>query len=133
MDRFTTLQLFVRVEDGQPLDSARRGAGGARHRALLPSYAAAAAINSAAVRRVMADYLLPQQEISAVFPSPRLVPAKVSAFSSYLQKHFEGEWWHAPLVDAPLSAHALRISHGAFMAGIAGIATTDVPLNAHDK
>ena len=96
---------------------------------LLPSYAAASAINSAAVRRVMADHLLPQQEISAVFPSPRFVPSKVSAFSSYLQQRFEGEWWQGPLIGVPRTP-ALGNSHDAFMAGIVGIATPDVPLNA---
>jgi len=81
--------------------------------AILPSYVAAAAINSGTVRRLMADQILPQQEINAVFPSPRFVPGKVSAFSSYLQQCFEGEWWENALVSPPVGAPrcAIHLMH----------------------
>jgi DNA-binding transcriptional LysR family regulator len=100
---------------------------------LLPSYAAAAAIKSGTARCVMADHVLPHQEINAVFPSPRFILGKVSAFSLYLQQRFEGEWWQGPLVDLQLRVPALRNSNDAFMAGIVGIATSSVPPNARDK
>ncbi|MEP6971842.1 MAG: LysR family transcriptional regulator, partial [Betaproteobacteria bacterium] len=29
----------------------------------------------------------------AVFPSPKLVPAKVSQFIDWLAGEFDGEWW----------------------------------------
>ena len=46
-----------------------------------------------AVVRILADWSLPSQEIHAVYPSPRLVPAKVSRFVGWLQGHFPHEWW----------------------------------------
>ncbi|NBY27597.1 MAG: LysR family transcriptional regulator, partial [Betaproteobacteria bacterium] len=39
---------------------------------------------------------LPAQEIHAVFPSPRMVPAKVSGFIEWLQGQFGEAWWAAP-------------------------------------
>jgi len=65
--------------------------------AIVPNYAAAAAIRAGEVKPIMVDHVLPQQEINAVFPSPRFVPSKVSAFASYLQQRFEGEWWQRDL------------------------------------
>ena len=38
-------------------------------------------------------YALPEQEIHAVFPSPKLVPTKVQAFVAFLQGQFGGRWW----------------------------------------
>ena len=65
--------------------------------AILPNYAAASALKVGEVRRIMADHALPQQEINAVFPSPRFVPGKVSAFASFLQQRFAGDWWQQAL------------------------------------
>lgn len=45
------------------------------------------------VVEVLKDHVLPEQEIHAVFPSPELVPGKVSAFVAYLQGHFGVRWW----------------------------------------
>ena len=39
------------------------------------------------------DWRLPQQEVHAVFPSPRLVPAKVKLFITWLQGQFGPQWW----------------------------------------
>jgi DNA-binding transcriptional LysR family regulator len=39
---------------------------------------------------------LPAQEIHAVYPSPRMVPLKVSGLVDWLQARFEGEWWARP-------------------------------------
>ena len=50
---------------------------------------------------MMAQSYMPAQEIHAVFSSPRLVPAKVSGFVDFLQRHFDGEWWAA---DATIGA-----------------------------
>jgi DNA-binding transcriptional LysR family regulator len=36
---------------------------------------------------------LPEQEIHAVYPSPRLVPQKVQSFIAFLQGQFDAEWW----------------------------------------
>jgi DNA-binding transcriptional LysR family regulator len=38
-------------------------------------------------------WTLPAQEIHAVYPSPRLVPTKVSGFVAWLQGQFGDEWW----------------------------------------
>ncbi|MBX9845371.1 MAG: LysR family transcriptional regulator [Xanthobacteraceae bacterium] len=65
--------------------------------AIMPNYAAAAAIRADEVKRIMTDHVLPQQEINAVFPSPQFVPSKVSVFASYLQRRFAGEWWQQAL------------------------------------
>ena len=61
--------------------------------AILPRYVAQDAIASGEVRELLAGYALPAQEIHAVFPSPKLVPAKVGSFIAHLQQRFDGEWW----------------------------------------
>jgi hypothetical protein len=45
------------------------------------------------VQPVLTDHGLPAQEVHAVFPSPRMVPTKVSAFVSWLQGQFGDKWW----------------------------------------
>jgi len=45
------------------------------------------------VRPLLERWSLPAQEIHAVFPSPRLLPTKVSGFVDWLQGQFEGDWW----------------------------------------
>jgi DNA-binding transcriptional LysR family regulator len=42
---------------------------------------------------VLESWTLPAQEIHAVFPSPRHVPAKVSGFIDWLQGQFGEAWW----------------------------------------
>ena len=61
--------------------------------AVLPWYVAREALSQGAVRQVMADHVLPAQEMHAVFPSPKLVPSKVTSFIAFLQEALEGEWW----------------------------------------
>lgn len=61
--------------------------------AILPHYVAQDAIASGEVRALLEQYTLPAQEMHAVFPSPKLVPSKVSSFIAYLQERFNGEWW----------------------------------------
>jgi DNA-binding transcriptional LysR family regulator len=73
------------------LAAARAGLG----IAALPWYVAADSIASGAVEQVMPGHVLPEQEINAVFPSPKLVPAKVQAFIRFISGRFDGHWWQA--------------------------------------
>ena len=50
----------------------------------------------------MTDHALPNQEVHAVFPSPKLVPSKVTHFIAFLQQALAGEWWSHPPGEAPL-------------------------------
>lgn len=61
--------------------------------AILPWYVARESIAVNAVRVVMADHELPAQEMHAVYPSPKLVPEKVTQFIDHLQRALAGEWW----------------------------------------
>jgi DNA-binding transcriptional LysR family regulator len=63
--------------------------------AALPWYVASDSLASGAVVEVLKGYSLPEQEIHAVYPSPKLVPQKVQAFIAYLQGRFEANWWEA--------------------------------------
>ena len=71
------------------LSAARAGMGVAA----LPWYVASESVRSGAVQPVLTQWSLPSQEIHAVFPSPRLVPAKVSGFVEWLQGQFGDAWW----------------------------------------
>jgi len=61
--------------------------------ALMPRYVAAESIKAGSVVEVLPDHGLAEQEIHAVFPSPKLVPGKVSSFVAFLQGQFDGKWW----------------------------------------
>lgn len=61
--------------------------------AALPWYVAESALGGGTLHQVMPDCELPEQEIHAVYPSPKLMPAKVQAFIGFLQGRFEGHWW----------------------------------------
>lgn len=80
----------LRSNNLSALLAAARGGMGV---AALPSYVAFDSVRSGAVRVVLADWTLPVQEIHAVFPSPRLVPAKVSGFVTWLQAELGENWW----------------------------------------
>jgi len=71
------------------LAAARAGLGVAA----LPWYVAADSIASQAVSQVMPGHALPEQEIHAVYPSPKLVPAKVQAFIAFVSGRFGANWW----------------------------------------
>jgi DNA-binding transcriptional LysR family regulator len=71
------------------LSAARSGTGVAA----LPWYVAFESVKTGAVQQVLADWLLPTQEIHAVYPSPRLVPAKVTGFIEWLQRELGERWW----------------------------------------
>ena len=71
------------------LAAARSGLGVAA----LPRYVAGDSLTAGHVVEVLRDYALPEQEIHAVFPSPKLVPGKVQAFVAFLQGRFGARWW----------------------------------------
>jgi DNA-binding transcriptional LysR family regulator len=71
------------------LAAAREGFG----IAALPRYVAHTSLCNGSVEAVLDDWSLPAQEIHAVYPSPRLVPAKVTRFVEWLQGAFSGDWW----------------------------------------
>ena len=79
------------------LAAARGGLGVAA----LPCYVAHESVRSGVVRPILTEWTLPAQEIHAVFPSPRLVPAKVSGFVAWLQGQFGERWWAEPGPDQP--------------------------------
>ncbi|MBS0390203.1 MAG: LysR family transcriptional regulator [Proteobacteria bacterium] len=61
--------------------------------ASLPWYVAYDSLKDGRVVEVLKTCRLPEQEIHAVFPSPRLVPQKVQAFIAFLQGRFDKDWW----------------------------------------
>jgi DNA-binding transcriptional LysR family regulator len=75
------------------LAAARAGMG----IAVLPWYVARESVTDKVVQSIMADHALPAQDLHAVFPSPKLVPSKVTNFIAFLQEALAGEWWRTPL------------------------------------
>jgi len=71
------------------LAAARAGMG----LAILPWYVAHESVQAGAVLPLLERWALPSQEVHAVFPSPRLVPTKVSGFVAWLQGQFGDRWW----------------------------------------
>lgn len=69
--------------------AAREGLGVAA----LPVYVAHAGLVAGQLRPLLPAWQLPAQEIHAVYPSPRLVPAKVTGFIDWLRGEFDGAWW----------------------------------------
>lgn len=63
--------------------------------AALPRYVAQDSLATGHIVEVLSGHALPEQEIHAVFPSPKLVPAKVQAFIALLQGRFGGRWWES--------------------------------------
>ncbi len=61
--------------------------------AALPCYVAHESIKDGKLRSLLDDWELPQQEIHAVYPSPRMVPAKLTRFIEWLQGQFGDRWW----------------------------------------
>jgi DNA-binding transcriptional LysR family regulator len=65
--------------------------------AALPWYVAADSLAAGTVVEVLRGHGLPEQEIHAVYPSPKLVPQKVLSFVAFLQGRFDARWWeHLP-------------------------------------
>ena len=61
--------------------------------ALLPWYVARESVSDGIVQPVMPEIALPAQDVHAVFPSPKRVPAKVRAFIDFLHTALDGQWW----------------------------------------
>ena len=61
--------------------------------AVLPWYVARESVADGAIVPVLESFVLPAQELHAVFPSPKLVPGKVRSFIDFLMLQLEGEWW----------------------------------------
>ena len=78
------------------LEAARAGMGVTA----LPYYVAARAIAASDLAILMPGYTLPDQEIHALFPSPKLVPTKVTTLIAFLKSRFGEDWW---LGSAPLA------------------------------
>lgn len=60
---------------------------------IVPHYVATESIASGNLCPIMSDHVLPDQEIHAVYPSPKLVPTKVTALIQFLKEKFEDDWW----------------------------------------
>lgn len=65
--------------------------------AVLPWYVARESLTDGTVQQVLPGHGLPEQQVNAVFPSPKLVPLKVNSFSDYLQQALAGDWWRQAL------------------------------------
>ncbi|HEY9064928.1 MAG TPA: LysR family transcriptional regulator [Burkholderiaceae bacterium] len=63
--------------------------------AILPWYVAGTSVREGAIKPLLTDYALPAQEMHAVFPSPKLVPSKVTTFIAFLQEQFGPQWWQS--------------------------------------
>jgi DNA-binding transcriptional LysR family regulator len=63
--------------------------------AALPWYVAQDSLHAGAIVEVLKGHSLPEQEIHAVYPSPKLVPQKVQAFIAFLQGRFGPRWWES--------------------------------------
>ena len=61
--------------------------------AVLPWSVARESVADGTVVPVLTDHVLPAQDVNAVFPSPKLVPSKVTSFIDFLQQVLAGDWW----------------------------------------
>jgi DNA-binding transcriptional LysR family regulator len=61
--------------------------------AALPWVVAYESVRTGSVEPLLERWTLPSQEIHAVYPSPRMVPAKVMGFIDWLQGQFSTNWW----------------------------------------
>jgi len=77
------------------LNAARTGFGVA----VLPYYVAAESLRSGDIVSILDDWRIPSQEMHAVYPSPRMVPAKVEELIAWLKVHFVENWWRSAVQD----------------------------------
>ena len=61
--------------------------------AVLPWYVARESVADMTVTPVLTDHTMPAQEMHAVYPSPKLVSARVTHFINFLQQALAGDWW----------------------------------------
>jgi DNA-binding transcriptional LysR family regulator len=76
--------------------------------AALPTYVAASSVASGHLKPILEDFELPSQEIHAVYPSPKLLPAKVGVLIEYLRGAFQNEDWPSELTRDGDAAPAKR-------------------------
>ena len=74
--------------------------------AALPMYVAGESLARGELEQLLTGYTLPSQEIHAVFPSPKLVPSKVTTFVEHLKAHFASPDWY--VAAAPAAKRAPR-------------------------
>jgi DNA-binding transcriptional LysR family regulator len=60
---------------------------------ILPRYVAASSLRKGSVVEVLSGYSVPEQELRAIFVSPKLVSNKVRRLIDFLSPRFRGEWW----------------------------------------
>jgi DNA-binding transcriptional LysR family regulator len=85
-----SVQGPLRSNNLSALLSAARGGMGVT---ALPWYVAHESVQTGVVKVLLPEWALPSQEIHAVFPSPRLVPTKVTQFIEWLQQQMVTDWW----------------------------------------
>ena len=61
--------------------------------AALPTYVVYESVAKGELITLLGDWMLPTQEIHAVYSSPRMVPAKVNGFVDWLQEQLTERWW----------------------------------------
>lgn len=69
--------------------------------ATLPKYVAQESLRGRFLEEILTDWTLPAQEINAVYPSPQLVPTKVTSFVAWLQGQFVPGWWSVDVDQKP--------------------------------
>lgn len=69
--------------------------------ATLPKYVAQESLRGRFLEEILTDWTLPAQEIHAVYPSPQLVPTKVTSFVTWLQGQFVPGWWSVDVDQKP--------------------------------
>lgn len=61
--------------------------------AALPTYVVYESVKRGDLVTLLVDWPLPTQEINAVYPSPRMVPAKVIGFVDWMKAQMGELWW----------------------------------------
>lgn len=67
--------------------------------AVLPHYVASDGLRSGEIVSILKGWSLPGQEVHAVYPSPRMVPAKVQELVAWLKGRFTDNWWYSDVRD----------------------------------
>lgn len=67
--------------------------------ALLPHYVASDGLRKGEIVSILDDWKLQGQDVHAVYPSPRMVPAKVKDLVAWLKGRFTANWWCCDVHD----------------------------------
>lgn len=73
--------------------------------AVLPHYVASDGLRGGEIVSILDGWRLPSQEVHAVYPSPRMIPAKVQELVVWLKGNFSDGWWRADVRDLLDAAH----------------------------